>query len=116
MSRQGRVHHLPDLESTDLNCPKCRLRWAEIGAIRACLPPDIPLFFFRISKIFGFIGLPVADMLGYGQNLEPQGLRGKILRNKELAIVCWHRSLGQVANRRRERMSMFPVLLFPNSE
>ena len=44
------------------------------------------IFFSVAPKILGFIELRVRDMAWDRQNLEPQGLRGKILRNKELAV------------------------------
>jgi hypothetical protein len=54
-----------------------------------------------LSKILQLIELRVRDRRWVGQNLEPQGLRGKILRNKELAagsgrlavaLVGWSRT------------------------
>lgn len=51
------------------------------------LPLDtLQIFSLRTSKIFGFIGLPLGGKRGFGQNIEPQELRGKILRDQELAV------------------------------
>lgn len=71
----------------------------------------ISIFFSReIPKILIFIELRAPGMLGSAQNIEAQGLAGKILRNKGLAPrterpTGWQILLG-------EQSGMDPVLLF----
>jgi hypothetical protein len=50
-------------------------------------------FFGEIAKLLNSFELGTVDLDRSGQNLEPQGVTGKILRNKELAAAnCSTRS------------------------
>jgi hypothetical protein len=52
---------------------------------------DIRAFFlgYLAGKIFSFFGLETSDMVCWRQNLEPEGVISKILRNKDLARRFW---------------------------
>jgi hypothetical protein len=63
----------------------------------------------EISKILIFFELRAWDGPGSAQNLEPQGLAGKILRNKGLAPVSEPR-MACIPTRLRQQSSMLPSL------
>jgi hypothetical protein len=46
---------------------------------------SLHIFFCLFSKVFILKQLWASDLVGSGQNLEPQGLTAKIFRNKGLA-------------------------------
>jgi hypothetical protein len=74
-----------------------------------------PHFFIESAKILDRLELAGVDRAVGWQNIEPQGLAGKILPNKELAVGFEQRRVQVVPSWLALASRILPILHFPDS-